>query len=69
MAFANIIWNIIATIGILSQNNVYDNQKTAQYVEMQVEAKGSFQKLLSGFFESFPKGSIGKYREMRFLFR
>ena len=53
MAFANIIWNIIATIGILSQNNVYDNQKTAQYVEMQVEAKGS----------------IGKYREMRFLFR
>ena len=53
MAFANIIWNIIATIGILSQNNVYDNQNTAQYVEMQVEAKGS----------------IGKYREMRFLFR
>ena len=53
IAFANIIWNIIATIGILSQNNVYDNQKTAQYVEMQVEAKGS----------------IGKYREMRFLFR
>ena len=52
MAFANIIWNIIATIGILSQNNVYDNQKTAQYVDMQVEAKGS----------------IGKYREMRFLF-